>query len=147
MKQGQNPMIPAKTKRGNRRKAQFLEKPNCSTCRKARAFMEKRGFDLQLRDLGKTRMNADELDALIGTKDHREFLNTRNELYRRKNMKRNPPSREEAIRLMVQEPNLIRRPVILCGGRIVLGFDEEKINSLLAAQGRRTRDREEKEWT
>ncbi len=123
-------MTPAKTRSGKKKTAQFLQKPNCTTCRKARAYMEKRGFDLQLRDLGKQRMNAEELDALIGTRDHREFLNTRNELYRRKNMKRNPPSREEAIDIMAQEPNLIRRPVILCGGRILLGFDEEKIKSL-----------------
>jgi arsenate reductase-like glutaredoxin family protein len=42
-------------------------------------------------------------------------------------MKENPPSRAEAIRMMAKEPNLIRRPVIVAGGRVVLGFDEEGI--------------------
>jgi arsenate reductase-like glutaredoxin family protein len=45
-------------------------------------------------------------------------------------MKENPPSRAEAIRMMAKEPNLIRRPVILAGGRVVLGFDEEGIARL-----------------
>ena len=45
-------------------------------------------------------------------------------------MKLNPPTRAEAIRMMVGEPNLIRRPVIVAGGRVVLGFDQEKIDSL-----------------
>jgi Spx/MgsR family transcriptional regulator len=110
--------------------AQFLQKPSCTTCRKARAFMERRGFDLRFRDLGKERMSAAEIEKLIGRRDHREFLNTRNELYRQRKMKENPPSREETVRMMAEEPNLIRRPVILCGGRIVLGFDEEAIKSL-----------------
>ena len=92
--------------------------------------MQKKGIALDFRDLDKERLTADELEKLIGDRDHRDFLNTRNELYRRKKMKENPPSRAEAIRMMAKEPNLIRRPVILAGGRVVLGFDEEAIAKL-----------------
>ena len=112
------------------KKAQFLHKPTCTTCRKARSFMEKKGFQLYFRDLAKQRLSAEELEKLIGRHDHTQFLNPRNDLYREKNMKDNPPSRSEAIRLMAKEPNLIRRPVILAGGRIVVGFDENGIAKL-----------------
>jgi arsenate reductase-like glutaredoxin family protein len=40
-------------------------------------------------------------------------------------MKENPPSRSEAIRLMAAEPNLIRRPIVVAGGRVVIGFNEK----------------------
>jgi Spx/MgsR family transcriptional regulator len=109
---------------------QFLQKPSCTSCRNARAYMEKRGFDLHFRDLDKQRLSAAELEELIGDRDHKEFLNTRNELYRAKNMKQNPPSRAEAIRMMAETPNLIRRPVIIAGGRIVLGFDQNGIDGI-----------------
>ncbi len=109
---------------------QFLHKPSCTTCRKARAYMEERGFGMRFRDLGKERLSAAELEKLIGDHDHIQFLNTRNELYRRKKMKDHPPSRQEAIRMMVDEPNLIRRPVIVAGGRVVLGFDQEGIDRI-----------------
>ena len=92
--------------------------------------MQNRGFHLDYRDLAKERLSAAELEKLIGPRDHTEFLNPRNELFRRKKIKENPPTRREAIRMMAQEPNLIRRPVILCGGRVVLGFDAEGIKSL-----------------
>ena len=75
-------------------------------------------------------MSEAELDQLIGERDYKEFLNPRNEIYRQKMMKEHPPSRREAIRMMAEEPNLIRRPVIIAGGRIVLGFDEEAIAKL-----------------
>ncbi len=113
-----------------RTKVKFLHKPSCSTCRKARRYMEKRGLGMEFRDLGKERLSPEELEKLIGDRDHTQFLNTRNELYRRKNMKENPPSRKEAIRMMAAEPNLIRRPVIVAGGRVVLGFDQEGIARL-----------------
>jgi Spx/MgsR family transcriptional regulator len=120
----------AAAKKRSARTAQFLQKPTCTTCRKARAYMEDRGFALHFRDLDKERLSSDELEKLIGDRDHREFLNTRNELYRQKNMKNTPPSRADAIRMMVSEPNLIRRPVIAARGRIVLGFDQAEIDRL-----------------
>jgi Spx/MgsR family transcriptional regulator len=113
-----------------RTKVKFLHKPSCTICRKARSYLEKRGFGMEFRDLGKERLSAEELEKLIGDRDHTQFLNTRNELYRRKNMKENPPSRSEAIRWMAAEPNLIRRPVIIASGRVVLGFDQEGIARL-----------------
>ena len=89
---------------------------------------EKVSFDS--RDLDKERLTQDELDELIGERDYKEFLNTRNELYRNRNMKENPPSRAEAIKLMAKEPNLIRRPLLIRGSRIIFGFDEAAYRDL-----------------
>jgi Spx/MgsR family transcriptional regulator len=111
-------------------KIKFLQKPSCTTCRKAKAFLEKRKVELDLRDLGKDRLSVQELDELIGKRDHRPFLNTRNELYRARKMGENPPSRDEALRLMAAEPNLIRRPVVLRGAQIVLGYDEDALKRI-----------------
>jgi Spx/MgsR family transcriptional regulator len=111
-------------------KIKFLHKPNCTTCRKAKAYLEKKKVELDVRDLGKEQMSVAELDQLIGTRDHRKFLNTRNELYRNRNMSKNPPSRDEALKLMAAQPNLIRRPVVLRGLDIVLGYDEEALEKI-----------------
>ena len=111
-------------------KIKFLQKPSCTTCRKAKAFLEKRKAELDLRDLGKDRLTVEELDHLIGKRDYRMFLNTRNELYRTRKMKENPPSRDEALKLMAGEPNLIRRPVVMRGNEIVLGYDEESLKRI-----------------
>jgi arsenate reductase-like glutaredoxin family protein len=69
-------------------------------------------------------LSVEALDQLIGKRDYHLFLNTRNELYRERNMKENPPSREEALRLMSAHPNLIKRPILVQGSRMVLGYDE-----------------------
>jgi arsenate reductase-like glutaredoxin family protein len=86
--------------------------------------------ELESRDLGKDRLSVAELDALIGERDYRKFLITRNERYRSRKMGQNPPSREEALRLMASEPNLIRRPVVVRGSEIVLGYDEEALKRI-----------------
>jgi len=71
------------------------------------------------------------LDRLIGKRDYLPFLNSRNELFRERNMKETPPPREEALRLMAAHPNLIKRPILVKGSQIVLGFQEEDMRGLL----------------
>lgn len=92
--------------------------------------MLEHGAELELRDLAKDRLTVAELDKLIGDRDYRLFLNTRNELYRERNMKDKPPSRADALEMMAAEPNLIRRPVVISGKQIVLGYDEEALKKL-----------------
>ena len=92
--------------------------------------MLEKGAELEERDLGKDPLSADELDALIGKRNYLDFLNPRNELYRKMRMKEKPPSRAEALKWMSKEPNLIRRPIVIRGGEFVLGFDEDKLKKL-----------------
>jgi arsenate reductase-like glutaredoxin family protein len=92
--------------------------------------LQKKGIELEMRDLGKQPLTVAELDMLIGDRDYRLFLNPKSELYRKRKMKQNPPSRAEALRLMAQEPNLIRRPLVIKGKQIVLGYDEAALKKL-----------------
>lgn len=86
--------------------------------------------DFESRDLDKQRLSEAELDQLIGDRDYKEFLNPRNELFRKRKMKERPPSRAEAIKLMAKEPNLIRRPLVVRGKQIIFGFDEDAYRKL-----------------
>jgi arsenate reductase-like glutaredoxin family protein len=89
------------------------------------------GAEPESRDLDKEPLSETELDRLIGTRDYKKFLNQRNELFRTKNMGEKPPTRTEAIKFMAKSPNLIRRPVVIRGDQIVLGYDEEAFKNLL----------------
>jgi arsenate reductase len=107
----------------------FYQKPTCSTCRKAKKWLQEQDVKVQEIDLNQGLSESD-LDALIGTRDYLKFLNFRNELYRERKMKTNPPSRAEAIKLMSKLPNLIRRPFLVQGAKIALGFDEDQFREL-----------------
>jgi Spx/MgsR family transcriptional regulator len=117
-------------------KVRFLQKPTCTTCRKAKDFLESLGADFELRSLDAEPLSEAELDQLIGSRDYKKFLNPRNELYRGQNMSERPPTRAQAIRLMAKTPNLIRRPVVVRGEEIVLGFDEAALKNLMKQEPR-----------
>ena len=103
---------------------QFLQKPDCETCRKARRFLEKRGYKLNYRNIIKERLSPSELEKLIGRHDHEDFLRPSSSLFQKLKMKDHPPSRRQAIKMMARDPELIRRPVVVAGGRVVIGYDE-----------------------
>ena len=83
-------------------------------------------MSLELINLNKG-LSVEDLDALIGSRDHLAFLNKRNVVYRQMGMKLNPPAREEALRLMSEHPNLIRRPLTVDGDTVVVGFDRKRL--------------------
>jgi len=97
----------------------------------------KKGPVLLERDLGRNPTSEAELKELFGDRDPREFLNARNALYRTMKMAEYPPSPAESIRLMAQNPNLIRRPIVVRGRDAVLGFDEKALLRLVGSPQKR----------
>jgi arsenate reductase-like glutaredoxin family protein len=87
--------------------------------------------NLTERDYGKTPLTEKELKEIIGDSPITDFLNTRTPLYRERKMKEKPPTKEEAIKLMVRDQNLLKRPVLIKGRKKVVGFDEKAVKDLL----------------
>jgi arsenate reductase (glutaredoxin) len=85
-------------------------------------LLREKGVEFEEVDLNQG-LSVAELEHLIGKQDYKLFLNTRNEMYRERGMKEKPPERQEALRLMSENPNLIRRPIVVKGGKMYLGLE------------------------
>jgi arsenate reductase (glutaredoxin) len=83
------------------------------------------------REYGKNPLSEKELREIIGDDPIEKFLNTRTPLYRERNMKQKPPSKDEAIKLMLKDPNLLKRPVIIKGKKKLTGFNEAEVKAVL----------------
>ena len=93
--------------------------------------MQAKKVNLDEREYGKNPLSEAELKEIIGDEPIEKFLNTRTPLYREKNMKQKPPSKDEAIKLMVKDPNLLKRPVIIKGKKRLTGFNEAEVKELI----------------
>jgi len=83
------------------------------------------------REYGKNPLTEKELREIIGDSPIEPFLSTRTPLYKEKNMKLKPPSKDEAIKLMLKDPNLLKRPVFIKGKKKLTGFNETEVKELL----------------
>ncbi len=93
--------------------------------------MQANKIDFEEREYGKNPFSEKELREIIGDGPVENFLNTRTPLYREKNMKEKPPSKDDAIRLMLKDANLLKRPVFIKGKRKLTGFNESQVKELL----------------
>lgn len=57
-----------------------------------------------------------------------EFLSKRSPVFKERPV---PSSKKEAIKLMVEQPNLIKRPILIKGSTVLFGFDKEEYRKLL----------------
>jgi arsenate reductase-like glutaredoxin family protein len=76
------------------------------------------------RDFGKKPLTVQEVERLFGDRPLEPFLNPRHEIYRSRDMGRQLPPRNELIGLLADNPNLMRRPLLVAGDEIIVGFDE-----------------------
>ena len=93
--------------------------------------MQSKKIAFEEREYGKNPFSENELREIIGDVPIEKFLNSRTPLYRERNMKQKPPSKDEAIKLMLKDPNLLKRPVIIKGKKKLTGFNEDEIRELL----------------
>ena len=56
-----------------------------------------------------------------------DFVSTRSPVFKERSL---PKSKKEAIDLMIKNPNLIRRPILIKGSHVVFGFDKEAYGTI-----------------
>ena len=89
------------------------------------------GAELDERDYAKTALSAPELKDLFADRDPRDFLNPRSPAFKAMDLTGKTLSREQAMALMVKEPNLIKRPIVIAGKEIIASFDRDRLRAAL----------------
>ena len=107
----------------------FLEYPRCSTCRKAKRWLDEHEVAYEDRHIVEEHPTADELRAWIAASGLpiRRFFNTSGMRYRELNMKdrfAQGISDDECIELLASDGMLVKRPLIVGDGLILVGFKE-----------------------
>lgn len=95
-------------------------------------MLEEQGVAFQRRDYFRDRFTREELAALLaraGLTPH-EALSTRSRPYKSLGLAERDPTDDELLDLMVAEPALLKRPLIIAGDQTVLGFNKDQINAL-----------------
>jgi arsenate reductase len=83
--------------------------------------------ELDETDYAKQPLGEAELRDLFKTADPRDYINPKSPAFKSMNLKGKPLTSDQALKLMVQEPNLIKRPLIIAGRKIMAGFDRDQL--------------------
>ena len=106
----------------------FVEYPKCSTCRKAKKYLEENQVDFIDRHIVEERPTEDELTKWIQMSGFpvKKFFNTSGKLYKEMGLKDKLAQMPETdqIKLLASDGMLVKRPLIIEENRVLVGFKE-----------------------
>ena len=109
-------------------KVLFLEYPKCTTCKKAKKWLEEHKVDFEERDIQEKNPQADELKSWHERSrlPLKRFFNTSGLLYKSMQLKDRlaDMSEEEQLRLLSGDGMLVKRPLIIGEDKVLVGFKE-----------------------
>ncbi|MGH7249237.1 MAG: arsenate reductase family protein, partial [Pseudomonadota bacterium] len=71
------------------------------------------------------------LRELFAGLDPRDFLNSKSPAFKKRGLKGKPLTAEQAVKLMAEDNNLLKRPVTIVGSSLIAGFDRDQLRRAL----------------
>ena len=113
----------------------FLQYPKCTTCKKAKKFLQENNVTFNDRDITIENPTVEELEKWIDLSglEIKRFFNTSGVLYKEMKLKDKikDMSREEMIKLLATDGKLVKSPLLICEDKVLVGFKEEQYKEIL----------------
>jgi regulatory protein spx len=107
--------------------------PSCTSCRKARAWLEEHGIEYTERNILTEPLTVDEIKSILRlTEDGTEEIISKNSnTYKELNVDIDSLPLKQLYQLIMENPKILRRPIMLDEKRIQVGYNDEEIRSFL----------------
>ncbi|MBU5285046.1 transcriptional regulator Spx [Weissella confusa] len=107
--------------------------PSCTSCRKARAWLEENAIPYTERNVFKEPLSRDEIKNILRmTEDGtEEIISTRSKLFAELDVKLDDLSVSQLIEMIQQQPALLKRPLMIDEKRMQVGYNEDEIRRFL----------------
>ena len=113
----------------------FVQYPPCSTCQKAKKWLDEKGVSYTDRHIKEQNPTYEELKEWYEKSGLplKKFFNTSGLLYKSMNLKEKLPSmtEEEQLRLLASDGMLVKRPILVKGDKVLTGFKEAEWEKIL----------------
>ncbi|ANZ95681.1 MULTISPECIES: transcriptional regulator SpxA [Brochothrix] len=107
--------------------------PSCTSCRKAKHWLEDHNIEYKERNYFNDNMSLDEIKRILSLTENGtdEIISTRSKTFHKLDLDLESLSLKELCLLIQQHPGLLRRPIIIDEKRIQVGYNEDEIRRFL----------------
>ncbi|KRN59932.1 transcriptional regulator SpxA [Carnobacterium maltaromaticum] len=112
--------------------------PSCTSCRKARAWLEEHNIPYKERNIFSLPLNIPEIKAILRmTEDGtEEIISTRSKVFQELEVDLEDMPLQDLFDLVQKNPGLLRRPIMLDEKRLQVGYNEDEIRRFLPREVR-----------
>ena len=107
--------------------------PSCTSCRKARAWLDSYGVAYKEHNILTQQMTSDDLKAILSKTENgtEDIISTRSKVFQKLNVDVDDLTINQLLVLISEHPSLLRRPIIMDDKRMQIGFNEDEIRAFL----------------
>ena len=118
--------------------------PSCTSCRKARAWLLNHEVPFVEHNIMTSPLSAQELQHILSLTENGtdDIISTRSKIFQKLDLDVESLSISELIKLIEENPSLLRRPILLDAKRMQIGFNEDEIRAFLPRSYRQQELRE-----
>lgn len=104
---------------------------NCNTIKKAKDWLKNNEINFEFHDYKKKNLLPEKLKAWCKEVGYEKLINKKGTTWRALKPEQQQKVNDEnsAVKLMIEKPSVIKRPVIEYNGNLIIGFDEEEYNA------------------
>lgn len=113
--------------------------PSCTSCRKARAWLEENNLDYVEKNIFHEPLSKREIRRILSLTEEgtEEIISYRSQAFQELGAELDTLSMSQLLDLFIDQPSLIRRPIIMDDRRLQVGYNEEDIRCFLPREVRR----------
>ena len=118
----------------------YIEYPKCTTCKRAKKYLDDHGISYTHRDIKAEKPTAEEIGVWYPKSkkgDIKAFFNTSGQIYRGEGIKDKLPTmtEDEKLALLATNGMLVKRPILVLEDTVLVGFKEEEWEEALKRNG------------
>lgn len=109
----------------------FYTYPSCTSCRKTKAFLQEQQLNVFERHIFRDAPTVDELLQLLSLSEDGvdSLLATRSQAFKQLNVDVDELKLSELLKLMSENPKLLKRPILTDGKEVIVGYDKSSIET------------------
>lgn len=109
----------------------FYTYPSCTSCRKTKAFLQEQQLDVNERHIFRDAPTVDELLTLLALSEDGvdSLLATRSQAFKQLKVDVDELKLSELLKLMSENPKLLKRPILTDGKEVIVGYDKASIET------------------
>ncbi|ERG67095.1 MULTISPECIES: Spx/MgsR family RNA polymerase-binding regulatory protein [Exiguobacterium] len=109
----------------------FYTYPSCTSCRKTKAFLQEQHLEVSERHIFRNAPTVDELKTLLALSENGvdSLLATRSQAFKQLDIDVEDLKLSELLKLMSENPKLLKRPILTDGNEVIVGYDKATIEA------------------
>jgi len=112
--------------------------PSCASCRKAKKWLEEHGIEYREINIFNTKLTKADIIRILDKTENgfEDIISTRSKIISQGNIDIDTMKTTELLNFIIENPSILRRPIIVDSKRLQVGYNDEEIRSFLSREDR-----------